>query len=329
MPAIANTFLTSAAKGNREELSDIIDRLTPEDTPVHSMASKKSAKSLSPEWETDTLRNAAANAKVEGDQFSYNAVAAMVRQKNWMQIMSDSWIISASQDAVDNAGKAEQQAEARIKAGLNLKRDAEFAFVSNTASVGAGTRALGGLPSWITTNVSRGAGGANGGYNAGTGLTVAETTGTQRAFSKAIMDSVLQQARMSGGKPKSLLVSPYVKSVFATFMSDANVVPLRMAVDKQGGTGILSDVEFYVGPHGKVVVMDSTVMGESADAARRAFFLDAEKLEICRLRAFSDADVVPNADAKAGVIIGELTLKVKNERGLGIAADLFGLTASS
>lgn len=330
MAVIANTYTSSGRVGNREELSDYVDRITPEDTPIYTMAGKEGSKAITTEWEVETLRAPGANAQVEGDQYNFSALTSPVRQKNVMQILREAWLVSKSQDAVDNAGRAEQSARKRVIAGLNLKRDLEFAIVSNTASVLSGTRYMGGLPSWLTSNVSRGASGANGGYNAGTGLTVAATNGTQRAFTKAIMDGILQSARINGGSPKYLVCSPYIKSVFATFMSDANVAPFRMAVDGKGKNVLDGSAEIYVGPHGRVTVMDSTVMSASAAVARNAFFLDPDKLKIRQLRKFQDdKDVAPNADANAGVIVGEMTLKVTNEAAHGVAADLFGLTAAS
>ncbi len=330
MAAITNTFLTSAAKGNREELSDIVDRLTPEDTPIYSMAGKETASAVNPNWEIDALRAPGSNAFPEGDQYTYNAVTAMTRVQNWMQIMRESWVISKTQNAVDNAGRAEQTKEKRLIAGLNIKRDTEFAIVSNTASVGTGTRLMGGLPSWLTSNVSRGASGANGGYSSGTGLTVAATNGTQRAFTKAIMDGVLQSARINGGSPKYLVCSPYVKSVFATFMSDTNVAAFRYAADADNKNALVSAADIYIGPHGKVTVMDSTVMAASAAVARNAFFIDPNRIGMKVLRKVQDdKSIASNADADTGVIIGEHTLKVTNEAGHGVAADLFGLTAAS
>ncbi|MBD9528981.1 DUF5309 family protein [Paracoccus sp. PAR01] len=330
MAIITNTYTTSGRVGNREELSDYVDRITPEETVIYTMAGKESASSIQPEWEIETLRAPAANAQVEGDQYTYNAQTTPIRVKNPMQILRESWIISKTQDAVDNAGKAEQTAKKRLIAGINLRRDAEFAIVSNTASVATGTRLLGGLPSWLTSNVSRGATGANGGYNTGTGLTVAATNGTQRAFTKTIMDSVLQSARINGGNPKYLVSSSYVKSVFATFMSDANVAPFRMSVDGTGKNILDGSADIYVGQHGRIAIVDNPVMNASAAVARNAFFLEPGKLKVKQLRKFQDdKDVAPNADATAGVIVGELTLKVVNEAAHGVAADLFGLTAST
>jgi hypothetical protein len=78
-----------------------------------------------------------------------------------------------------------------------------------------------------------------------------------------------------------------------------------------------------------VAVIPNRVMGTAA-AARNVFLLDSEMLGMKVLRKIaSDPNVVTNADSEAGVIIGEHTLAVKNEAGLGIVADCFGMTAST
>ncbi len=329
MAAITNTFLQSSAKGNREDLSDVVSRITPEDTPIYSMISKETAKAIFPEWEIDTLAAPAANAQVEGDQYTYAAITPVVRAGNYMQIMRKDWVISKTQEALDNAGNAEQRNVIRVKRGIEMKKDTELAIVSNTASVASGTRLMGGLPSWLTTNVSRGATGANGGYNTGTKLTVAETTGTQRAFTKTLLDTVMQSCYVNGGNVKYLVVSPYVKSVFVTFMSDTNVASFRYAADG-GKNTIIGTADIYEGPFGKVSVVPNRVMATSAAVARRAFLLDSELLSMKVLRKIGeDKDLASNADADTGVLIGEHTLAVKNEAGLGVVADVFGLTAST
>ena len=71
-------------------------------------------------------------------------------------------------------------------------------------------------------------------------------------------------------------------------------------------------------------------MAASAGVARNVFLLDDEMLGMKVLRKIqADPNVVTNADSTAGVIIGEHTLKVANEAGLGVVADVFGLTAST
>lgn len=329
MAVITNTYTTTSAVLNRESLSDVVSNITPKDTPIYTMIGREKAVARKEEWGIDTIRAPAANAQLEGDQYTYNAITAPARVGNVQQIMRESWVYSATQEAVENAGSVEKRREAKIKAGVAIKKDTELAIVSNTASLLAGTRLMGGLPSWLTSNVSRGATGANGGYSSGTGLTVAATLGTQRAFTKALLDATMQSAYASGANIKYIVGSPYVKSVFVTFMSDTNVASFRYAA-KEGKNTLVGDVQTYLGPHGEVDFVTNRVMGTSAAVARNVFLIDDEMLAMSVLRPIQeDKDVVTNADAKSGVIIGEHTLKVANEAGLGVVADVFGLTAST
>lgn len=329
MSAPANTVLTTQAVGNREQLSDIVSRITPSDTPIYTMAGKEKTKGTHPEWEIDELRAPKENAQTEGDDYIFNAVAPPERVGNYTQIFSESWVFSGTQQAVENAGNVEKIAEKKIKAGLEVKKDIELAIVSNTASVGGAKRYFGGLPSWLETNVERN-GGANGGFNSGTGLTVAETPGTQRAFTKALLDAAMQSCYNAGANVTDLVVSPYVKSVFVTFMSDNNVASFRYAAEGRGKNTIVGTADIYEGPFGKVVVKPNRVMATSAAVARRAFLIDPEYISMATLRPIQeDPDLAKTGDNRKGVIIGELTLKVKNEAALGVVSDIYGLTAST
>lgn len=329
MAAPLNTVLSTVAVGNREQLSDIVSRITPEDTPIYTMAGKDKVKGTHPEWEIDTLRAPQANAQTEGDDYVFDALAQPTRVGNYTQIFSQGWVFSGTQQAVENAGNVVKVATKKIKAAIEVRKDVELAIVTNTASVAGATRLFGGLPSWLTSNVSRNSG-SNGGFSSGTGLTVAETTGTLRAWTKALTDNVMQQAYQSGANVSDVVVSPYNKSVFVTFMSDSNVAVQRHAIDKGKGATIIGTADWYEGPFGKVMVQPNRVMAASAAVARRAYFLDPEYIEMVSLRPIQeDPDLAKTGDNKKGVIIGEISLKVKNEAALGVVADVFGLTAST
>jgi len=329
MSAPTNTVLSTVAVGNREQLSDIVSRITPEDTPIYTMAGKDKTKGTHPEWEIDTLRAPQANAQTEGDDYVFDALAQPTRVGNYTQIFSQGWVFSGTQQAVENAGNVVKVATKKIKAGIEVRKDVELAIVSNTASVAGATRLFGGLPSWLTTNVSRNSG-SNGGFNTGTGLTVAETPGTQRAWTKALTDNVMQQAYQSGANVSDVVCSPYCKSVFVTFMSDTNVAVQRHAIERGKGATIIGTADWYEGPFGKVMVQPNRVMAASAAVARRVYFLDPEYIEMVSLRPIQeDPDLAKTGDSKKGVIIGELSLKVKNEAALGVVADVFGLTSAS
>jgi len=330
MAVVTNTFTTPSAVGNREELSDVVSRITPEDTPIYSLIPKEKAKSVHPEWETDELAAPGENINEEGHVYTFDATTPPERLGNYTQIFEKTGIISNTQEVVDEAGPVQKTKYQKLKKGVELRKDVEYAIVDANASVAGATRESGSLSTWLETNVDRGSGGSNGGYSSGTGLTVAPTNGTQRAFTKTIMDGVMQQAYESGANVRHVVVSPYVKSVFVTFMSDSNVAQFRYAASNGNNNSIVATADVYEGPFGKVMIHPNRVMGGGAGLARNVFFLDRNMLGWKWLRKIKeDKGVAKTSDAKRFVLIGEGTLCVKNEKGLGVAADVFGLTASS
>lgn len=326
MAAIANTVLTTAAVGNREELDNIVSMITPTDTPIYSMAGKDKLSSKHPEWEIESLRAPRENAQPEGGEFDFDAQVAPTRVGGRTQIFRDTWIYSGTQQAVDNAGNQEKAAKAKMKAGINVRKDMELAIVTNTASTNSDPRYMGGLPSWLTTNVSRNSG-SNGGFSGSD--TTAETTGTQRAMTKALVDTVAQAGYNAGANFTDLVLSPYNKSVFVTFMSDTNVAAFRYAAGGSGQNTIVGTADIYEGPFGKLTVKPNRVMANSAAVARRAYFLDPDMIAWGSLRPIGEKDTSPTGDSEKGVILGEGCLKVRNEAGLGVVADLYGLTSNS
>lgn len=329
MAALANTQLTTTSVGNREELSDVINMITPEDTPIYTDIGTDTCSSVHPEWEIDELEPPGENIRTEGDEYTYDAGDTPDRVGNYTQIMRKTGIISETQETVSQAGNANKVKRQKLKRGVELRKDVELAIVTNNASVAGATREFGGLPTWIETNVSRGGSGTNGGFDINTGLTVAAGNGTQRAFTKDIMDDVMKQGYESGANFRNVYVSPYVKSVFVKFMSDANVAPFRYAVSDGERNSIVANADIYEGPYGKVYIKPNRVMSTAA-TARNAFFVDTSMLSFAWLRKIhEDKDVARTGDAKKFVLIGEGTLKVLNEAGIGVAADLFGMTAST
>ncbi len=332
MAKITNTFTTADGNLAKEEFSNVVDMVAVQDTPLYSMMSKEKCTSTNPRWATVELETPGENIQSEGDTYSFDEVAAGTKLGNHTQIMRKTFLVSATQQAINDAGNVESMEEIKVRRGVELRKDVELAIVTNNASVAGETREFGGLPTWIETNVDRGSGGSNGGYNTGTGLTTAATNGTQRAFSKSIMDDTMQDCYTNGADVRDLVVSPYVKSVFVTFMSDSNVAQYRYAATSGEGNSLVANVDMYEGPFGKISIHPNRVMATSAGVARNAFFVDRSKLCFKWLRPIkedTEAQKVKTSDGHKGVLICEGTLGVKNEKGLGVAADIYGLTAAS
>lgn len=328
MAVVTNTFQSTSAVGNREELSDVVSRITPEDTPIFSTIEKVKFNTTHPEWEQDTLAAPATNIQLEGDEYTFGATTPAVRVGNYTQIMRKEGIISGTQDATDNAASVEQTKYQKLKKGVELRKDVEFSIVDTNASVAGATRESGSLTTWITSNANRGSTGTNGGFSGG--VTTAPGAGTQRAFTKTIMDDVMQQGYTAGANFKHVYCSPYVKSVFVTFMSDSNVAAFRYAASSGKNNSIVANADVYEGPFGKVMIHPNRVQAGSATLARNVFFVDPEFLQYGWFRKIQeDKGLAKTGDAKKFVLLGEGALKPTNEAGLGVAADVFGLTAAT
>ncbi|HEX2725236.1 MAG TPA: DUF5309 domain-containing protein [Beijerinckiaceae bacterium] len=332
MAQASGTFDTYDSARNRETFADLIAMISPEETPFQSLIGTQDLEGTHPEWSTDPLGTpVTTNAQIEGDEYSYTAPAATTRVGNYTQIARKAYIISRTHEIVAKAGKKSELGRERAKKGLELRQDIEVQMLSNTASVAgssAAARVSGGLRAWLATNDSMGATGASGGFSAG--LVTAATNGTQRAFTKAIMDDVILNTYNAGGTPTVWLTSPYVKTVFSTFMSDANVAAFRTAqTGKKQGT-IYGAADVYVSNFGPLDVIPNRQMARTGAAvARNAFLITPNMVTKGVLRPISEDKVARTGDAEKRVLITEYALIVKNEAAHGVAADLFGLTAAS
>lgn len=297
------------------------------------MIGREAVESTHPEWSTDTLVDPnPANAVPQGDEFTYGAVLPTTRVGNFTQISRKEYIISRTQEKTLKAGPQSELGRQRRKKGVELRKDLEAINLSNQASTPGNASTppkLGGLPSWVTTNVDRGAGGANGGFNQGTGLTVAATDGTQRAFTKAILDNIIVQAYTSGGVPRALMLSPYAKTRFSSFMADPSVAPQRMTTSATKQATIVGAADTYLSDFGTIDVVPNRVMGKSAALARNIWLIDPDMVSRGIFDDIKEVTPAVTGDATKKVLITEHTLLVKNEAGIAVAADIFGLSASS
>ena len=336
MAQVANTYETYDAVGNREELADKIYQITPEETPFLSLIGRKPVASVHPEWQIDTLGAVDTNNnQPEGNDWTYDAVAPTSRVGNYTQISDKKIVISRTQDKTSKAGRKSELAREVAKKGVELRIDMEAITLGNQASSagsgnGATNRKLGAFRAWLASNDSMGAGGASGGFNTSTSVVDAATNGTQRAFTKVILDATILSSYNAGGSPKVLMVSPYVKTVFSTFMSDANVANQRYETPSKGQTTIVAAADMYMSDFGAVSVVPNRQMARAgATVARNGFLIDPRMVS---LGVFDDIHIEKPAktgDAEKRVLVTEYTLLVNNEAAHGVAADLFGLTSST
>lgn len=337
MAQVSNTYESYDAVGNREELADKIWMITPDETPFLKLIGRKSVSSTHPEWQTDTLGAVdLSNAQPEGDDWSYDAVSPTTRVGNYTQISNKKFVISRTQEKTSKAGRKSELARETRDASVELRIDMESIVLGNQASSagsgnGATNRNLGSFRAWLETNDSvGGGGGASGGFNSGTGVVDAATNGDQRAFTKALLDATILSTYNSGGQPRVVMTSPYVKTVFSTFMDDANVASFRYAASKDKKNAIIASADIYLSDFDELMFVPNRQMARAgATVARNAFLIDPRMVT---LGVFDDIKVEKPAktgDAEKRVLICEYTLIVNNESAHGCVADLYGLSASS
>ena len=308
MTAPTGTFLTTAAIGNREDLTDIIYRISPTMTPFINLASKGKATNTLHEWQTQDLASAVTNnAQVEGDNASAKTVTPTVRLTNRTQISTKTVIVSGTQQAMNPAGRKDELGYQVSLASLELKRDMESS-ATQLDVLATSPRQARGLLGWCYDNSSNGGGSyAAASYTANTG----QTNGTQRAFTEAQMKSVLQLIYTAGGEPDSILLPPAAKQTFSTFTGNAT----RM--DKSEDGKLYASVDVYVSDFGELKAIPSRFQ-----RARDVFILQADKWAISYLRPFSTIELAKTGDAEQRELVVEWTVEARAPKANGAVFDI-------
>lgn len=316
-----NTYTTYTVKGMKEDFRDFISNISPTDTVFQNMVGSTSVHNKYFQWQIDTLRAPAANAKIEADAYAADAAVPTAEVGNTQQISWVNFIVSGSNDATGKYGRGKEVAYQLIKVTKELKRDMEFNLVGNVAAVAGNTttaRKTSGLECWFTTNVSRGAGGSSGGFTAAPGA-AAPTDGTARNISESLISAVLLSAYNAGGSPNTLMVPPKHKQYLSTVLTGGNT---RMvdADEKK----LYAAVDVYDSDFGQIKIVPNRFQRYTAGSVNgAAFLLDADLWKIAYLRPIQVDDAPVAADVAAWKVVkAEYGLMSINEAGSGIVADL-------
>ena len=313
------TYQTYQSVGNREDLTDMIYDISPTETPFMSSIGKTKATATFHEWQTDSLADATVNnAAVEGADASSATLSPTTRVGNRTQISQKTIQIAGTEETIDKAGRKSEKAYQLAKASSELKRDMEKIMLANqAASAGDSTtaRTLGSLQAWLNTNAVLGAGGVAGSLG-----TTARVSGTDAAFTEAMLKSAVKSAFTNGGNPTVLMVSPTQKQVVSTF---AGIAEQRYAAPANKQTTIVGAADVYLSDFGTLsVVPNRFTTPDADDNGEQAFVLDPEYAAVAFLRPFQTNELAKTGDSEKTQLLVEYTLEVKNEAAHAIIADL-------
>lgn len=316
MTVPTNTIQNVGRVGVREDLSDKIAELFPDETPFINMIGRSKARNTYTEWQTDALVAADHdNKNVQGDDLANDSRPNTARVGNHTQIMDKVVGASTTVEATDKAGRRSELARQIMKAGRELRTDMEKRACGNYASVAATDSVAGetaGALAWIETNVSNGGGTYSaGGFNAG--IVEAYTAGTLRAFAESQLAGVLEDAWTAGGNPKAVIMSGTKKQTAAGF---AGLADQRRETGNKRIT-IVAGADIYVSDFGEVQFVPDRFCSTAA-----ALVIDPEYWDIATLDPLNTYDLAKTGLATRKAMHTEWALRCLNEKASGSVVDL-------
>lgn len=316
------TFATYQQIGIREDLTDMIYRISPTETPFMNMAERETAKATKHEWQIDRIPSAVAtNQNVEGNNPTNTTVNPTTRVFNYCEIAQYAFQISGTAQAVNTAGRANEMAFQLVKYGLQMKRDMESGLSqANGFAVGAtGTaRVSASLESWMSTNwTTQNASptsAASVGFVTGTGTTAPVDATTPATVTEANVKAIIRACWAAGGNPDTILTGPYNKVKVSGF---SGILTNNIFQQAGGQAKIVAAADAYVSDFGTLKVVPSRFNRD-----RTICVLDFNYWAVAYLRPFQSVPLAVTGDSNQRMILAEYTLVARNEATSGKVADL-------
>ena len=257
--SFSNTFDTTnpgSGVSNREDLTDVLSILAPEETPILSSASKQKASATFVEWTVDSLSAPSTAGVAEGADVSAftDKFSGRARLGNYVQKFRRDYMVSDLQEAVDSVGPA-KIAQAEAKAIREIKRDIEATLAGTqdrAVENGAGTAyALRGLGDWIDS-----AGPAD--VPAAFRTPSASIHATGSNFTETVLNTMISSIYRETGTVNDLMLvaDTALRNEISDFARSGNANDVRNVNYNGNDTAIKLSVDLYQSDHGIVSVVN-------------------------------------------------------------------------
>lgn len=318
MTQVSGTLTTANAVGNREQLIDAIYEVYRNEVPfTGGVCGRATVTAVKPEWQTEDMPVPnPANAATEGANAGTANNFATARVENQTQLFEHVAQVSSTQQTVKSAGRGSEM-DYQVRMGTRkLLRDIEAAALSSSAAVSGATRRMRGLSSWLTTNAQHNTGGST---NATTGVVV---DGTQRALTKALLDTAMQNIASQGGAagvPMTMLAGAFNKrKVDELINAGANERHIAAKAKE-----VVDAVDVWGSSFGPVkIVYSPQQTADTGCRARDLFIVQDDMFDMGYLQPMKSEDLAKSGHSMPKLISAECTLISKNERASGKIADL-------
>lgn len=320
--------------GKAEDVSDIIENISPHEVPFQSGIKKGKANATTFQWQIHSLRAAAANYQIDGAAFAHVEPTPTSLLKNDCGIVSEGIEVSFRADAVDKYGREDELGYNVALIGKALRTDLETNLTANQARVASASGTAprtAGLPAWLTTNADRGTGGADGTLSAGF-VNAAATNGTLRELSWSGLMDLCQSTYIAGGRDaKTLMAYPSIAKRVSDFLlqrpaegSGVVVQPVQqIPANSKGGITAIGYVQSFITPFGvKELLMNQF------QRSRDLFMLDMSMFDLMVLRDWRTKEEPFAGDARRRTILFDGGLKSRQEAASAVFADVDDLPVS-
>jgi hypothetical protein len=298
------TYQTYQQVGIKEDVSDIISNISPTKTPFSSGLGTEKVNNTLFQWQEDSLRAAAANAKVEGADPSDITVTPTSMRTNYTQILEETVKTSGTADVVSTYGRAKESAYQMAKTAAQLKRDFE------RACVGAATDKSAGDASTARTFASYH-------YQINTSGTsnVSYTGAGPAALSETFLLTNLQVCFNAGSDPTRIMVTPANSLIIADF---AKASGRYRTINNGSGKeqAIINVVDLYVSPFGEQKVVVNRFL-----KTLNTLVYEPDMWKVAVLRNWTRETLAKTGDSLKQMLIGEFSLMHKNFSASGIIVE--------
>jgi len=279
----------------REDLIDIITDVSPDSNPLMTMLGRTKASQPLHQWLEDYIaRPTTVSSSIEGASATYNDLANPERRTNWTNIVTQTFRVSGTQEAVDHAGMGDPYDYQAAKALTNWKNQAEFTIVRGAMASGSSgvARQMAGLDSVITSHFTA--------RNSGSSLSETEfndavkevwnDVGSSDVFDMVLVPFALKQriSQFTAGSTKTV---------------DASDKRLTRPVDVYESDGGIVRIFAHKDVRSAAATPGPTFLGIKEDKYKIAYLRDPKREELAK-----------DGDRRNGQIVGEFTLEFLAER---------------
>jgi len=281
--------------GQKEDISNIISRITPEKVPFQTEIGTEKIHRPKHEWQEDELRAAQKNAKTQAHTYTDSNYTPTVMRDNWTQILSETINISGTLEATDHYGRASELAKELGKVAPQLKRDLELSMVGNAqVKVAPASNATAGEFASYQAQIDAG--------------NIVKTGGASTAMTEDNLLDMLTILYNEGADVDTIMVTPADSLVLAGFANAAG-----RTRDIQNKKEIVNTVNLYVSPVGEVAVKLNRFL-----RAEDTLVYDKANWKKLVLRNWFRETLAKVSDSTRIAVTGEFSLKHANYKASGL-----------